>query len=44
VERLDRLLVPYDSSALRARPVSRRVNNARNDDAGLIEPESVEGG
>jgi putative SOS response-associated peptidase YedK len=45
VERLDRLLVPYDAGALRARPVSRRVNNARNEGADLLEalPDAGEG-
>ena len=38
--RLDRLLVPYDATALSARPVSRRVNDARNEGAELIEPAS----
>jgi putative SOS response-associated peptidase YedK len=38
VERLDRLLVPYDSAAIAARAVSPRVNNARNEGAELIEP------
>jgi putative SOS response-associated peptidase YedK len=37
VEDLDRLLVPCDPAALRAYPVSRRVNNARNQGADLIE-------
>jgi putative SOS response-associated peptidase YedK len=40
LERLDRLLVPYDAAALSARPVSRRVNDARNEGAELIEPAS----
>jgi putative SOS response-associated peptidase YedK len=38
VERLDRLLVPYDAAALTARAVSRRVNDARNEGADLIDP------
>jgi putative SOS response-associated peptidase YedK len=38
VERLDRLLVPSAASGLVARPVSRRVNDARNQGADLIEP------
>lgn len=38
LERLDRLLVPYDAAALSARPVSRRVNDARNEGADLIDP------
>lgn len=43
VERLDRLLAPYDAGALSARPVSRRVNNARNEGAGLLDPVSDAG-
>ena len=38
VERLDRLLVPWAAAGLVARPVSRRVNDARNQGADLIEP------
>jgi putative SOS response-associated peptidase YedK len=38
VERLDRLLVPWAAPALVARPVSRRVNDARNQGPDLIEP------
>jgi putative SOS response-associated peptidase YedK len=38
--RLDQLLVPYDATALSARPVSRRLNDARNEGAELIEPAS----
>jgi len=38
VVRLDRLLVPYDVASIAARPVSPRVNNARNEGAELIEP------
>src|SRR5512145_2239013 len=44
VERLDRLLVPYDSAALRADAVSRRVNNARNEGPDLIEPQPAPAG
>ena len=33
---LARLLVPFPDEELRARPVSQRVNNVRNNDAGLI--------
>jgi len=38
VERLDRLLVPWQAGGLEARAVSRRVNDARNQGADLIEP------
>ena len=38
VERLDRLLVPWAAAGLVARPVSRRVNDARNQGADLAEP------
>jgi putative SOS response-associated peptidase YedK len=38
VERLDRLLVPIDSVSIAARPVARRVNDARNEGADLIAP------
>jgi putative SOS response-associated peptidase YedK len=38
VERLDRLLVPSSNAGLRARPVSRRVNDARNQGADLVAP------
>ena len=38
VERLDRLLVPWAADGLVARPVSRRVNDARNQGADLVEP------
>jgi len=38
VERLDRLLVPWAAAGLVARPVSRRVNDARNQGADLVEP------
>jgi putative SOS response-associated peptidase YedK len=31
------LLRPYPSEAMRAHPVSTRVNSPKNDDAGLIE-------
>lgn len=42
VSELQALLKPFDAELMRAYPVSTRVNNARNDDAGLLEP--VEGG
>jgi putative SOS response-associated peptidase YedK len=35
---LDRLLVPWQDGGLEARPVSRRVNDARNEGAELVEP------
>jgi putative SOS response-associated peptidase YedK len=38
VDRLDRLLLPQDADALRVVAVSRRVNDARNEGADLIEP------
>lgn len=38
VERLDRLLAPWQGGGLRARPVSRRVNDARNQGPDLLEP------
>jgi putative SOS response-associated peptidase YedK len=38
VDRLDRLLVPWQAGGLEARPVSRRVNDARNQGADLMEP------
>ena len=38
VERLDRLLVPSPNPGLNARPVSRRVNDARNQGADLVAP------
>jgi putative SOS response-associated peptidase YedK len=38
VERLDRLLVPWAAAGLVARPVDRRVNDARNQGADLVEP------
>jgi putative SOS response-associated peptidase YedK len=38
VERLDQLLVPWAAAGLVARPVSRRVNDARNQGADLVEP------
>jgi putative SOS response-associated peptidase YedK len=37
-DRLARLLVPCVDPALAARPVSRRVNDARNEGADLVEP------
>ncbi len=36
--RLERLIVPFASEELAAHPVSRRVNNARNEAPDLIEP------
>jgi putative SOS response-associated peptidase YedK len=42
VGRLDRLLVPYDGRDVAARPVSRRVNDARNDDPGILDPPGVQ--
>ncbi len=44
VERLDRLLRPDAALQVTARPVSRLVNNARNQGPGLIEPVAVEPG
>ena len=38
VERLDRLLVPWAGEGLVARPVGRRVNDARNQGPELLEP------
>jgi putative SOS response-associated peptidase YedK len=38
VDALDRLLVPWGAGGLAARPVSRRVNDARNQGPDLIEP------
>jgi putative SOS response-associated peptidase YedK len=38
VDRLDRLLVPWQAGVLAARPVSRRVNDARNQGGDLIAP------
>jgi putative SOS response-associated peptidase YedK len=38
VERLDRLLVPWEAGGLEARAVSRRVNDARNQGADLVQP------
>jgi putative SOS response-associated peptidase YedK len=38
VGQLDRLLVPWEGAGLVARPVSRRVNDARNQGADLVEP------
>ena len=37
-EESKRILAPHAQDSLRALPVSTRVNNARNDDASLIEP------
>ena len=42
VGHLDRLLVPYDAAALTARAVSRRVNDARNEGAELIDPHLID--
>lgn len=42
VVRLDRLLVPCDAASIAARPVSPRVNNARNEGEELIEPVAVQ--
>jgi putative SOS response-associated peptidase YedK len=36
-DRLARLLAPWEAPGLQARPVSRRVNDARNQGAGLLE-------
>lgn len=38
VERLDRLIAPWSGGGLRAQPVSRRVNDARNQGRELVEP------
>lgn len=38
VERLDRLIAPWRGGGLEARPVSRRVNDARNQGRDLVEP------
>jgi len=38
VGQLDRLLVPWEAGGLEARPVSRRVNDARNQGPDLIAP------
>ncbi|HZF17175.1 MAG TPA: SOS response-associated peptidase [Steroidobacteraceae bacterium] len=35
---LSSLLVPYANDAMEAVPVSKRVNNARNDEPGLVDP------
>ena len=37
-ERLREMLRPYPSNRMKAYPVSRRVNDVRNDDPGCIEP------
>jgi putative SOS response-associated peptidase YedK len=37
-QRLQQLLRPYPAERMRAYPVSRRVNDVRNDDAACIEP------
>jgi putative SOS response-associated peptidase YedK len=44
VEALSRLLVAYPADSMDAFPVSKRVNNARNDDPGLILPSPPLGG
>jgi putative SOS response-associated peptidase YedK len=36
------LALPLEDGALKFHPVSTRVNSARDDDAGLIEPATVE--
>ena len=41
VELLRPLLAPYEAERLIARPVSRHVNNPRNDDPGCLEPASL---
>ena len=38
IERLKPLLAPYDSAAMRATPVSTRVNNPRHESADCLEP------
>lgn len=38
VENISGMLAPFQSDAMQAWPVSRRVSKAREDDAGLIEP------
>ena len=38
VRPLQTLLTPYPSAEMKFRPVSRRVNSARNDDAACIQP------
>ncbi len=35
---IEQMLKPYPADEMRAYPVSTRVNNAKNDDPGLIEP------
>jgi putative SOS response-associated peptidase YedK len=42
LDRLDRLLDPSAAGPMVARPVSRRVGNARNEGAELLEPDSGE--
>lgn len=42
-ETLQALLRPAPAEAVAATPVSTRVNNVRNDDAGLLEPAEAEG-
>ncbi len=44
VDRLDRLLVPWSAGGLVARPVGRRVNDARHQGPELIEPLGSEPG
>jgi putative SOS response-associated peptidase YedK len=43
-EALLALLRPYPAERMAAYPISTRVNSVKNDDAGLIEPLSAEGG
>jgi putative SOS response-associated peptidase YedK len=38
VERAQELIAPAPAGTLAFHPVSRRVNSAREDDAGLVEP------
>jgi len=38
ITHLKSLLTPYDPELMAAHPVSRAVNNTRNDDPSLIEP------
>ena len=42
VEKIQSLMIPCQADVLQAWPVSRRVSKTAEDDAGLIEPESVE--
>jgi len=36
-EAIEPMMQPFPAELMRAYPVSTRVNNARNDDAGLLE-------